>query len=201
MELNEKLQQLRKQKGLTQEEVAQALFVSRTAVSKWESGRGYPNIYSLKALAKFFSVTIDELLSGEEILNIAEEEKKENKRNFCDLFFALLDCSMALLMVLPFFGQKTEDVFRAVPLLGLSGIQTYLKVLYFAVILSAVVLGMAALLLQQCRNAGWMERSKWASLACTAVAALLFSMGRQPYAASFTVVFLMIKGGLLIKFR
>ena len=61
MEFNEKLQQLRKNKGLTQEELAQEIFVSRTAVSKWESGRGYPNIDSLKELAKFFSVTVDDM--------------------------------------------------------------------------------------------------------------------------------------------
>ena len=59
MEFHEKLQQLRKQKGLTQEQLADQLYVSRAAVSKWESGRGYPNIDSLKALAKFYSVTID----------------------------------------------------------------------------------------------------------------------------------------------
>ena len=62
MDFNEKIQLLRKQKGLTQEELADVLYVSRTAVSKWESGRGYPNIDSLKAIAKFFGVTVDELL-------------------------------------------------------------------------------------------------------------------------------------------
>ena len=68
MEFNEKLQELRKQKALTQEELAKELFVSRTAISKWESGRGYPNIESLKLIAQFFSVTVDELLSSNEAL-------------------------------------------------------------------------------------------------------------------------------------
>ncbi len=74
MEFHEKLQQLRKQKGLTQEELAEHLYVSRTAVSKWESGRGFPNIESLKAIARFFGASLDELLSGEEILSIAEND-------------------------------------------------------------------------------------------------------------------------------
>lgn len=64
MEFHEKLAELRKSKGLTQEELAEALFVSRTAISKWESGRGYPSIDSLKAIAKYFHVTIDELYSS-----------------------------------------------------------------------------------------------------------------------------------------
>jgi DNA-binding XRE family transcriptional regulator len=51
MELNEKLQELKKQKQLTQEELAESLYVSRTAISKWESGRGYP---SMKLSIKLF---------------------------------------------------------------------------------------------------------------------------------------------------
>ena len=50
MEFNEKLQKLRKEQNLTQEELAEKLFVSRTAISKWESGRGYPSIDSLKVI-------------------------------------------------------------------------------------------------------------------------------------------------------
>ena len=73
MEFGEKLQQLRKSRGMTQEELAAALYVSRTAVSKWESGRGYPSIDSLKQISAYFSVTIDDLLSGEKLISIARQ--------------------------------------------------------------------------------------------------------------------------------
>ena len=77
MEFNEKLQELRKSRSLTQEELAEALFVSRTAISKWESGRGYPSLDSLKEISKFFSVSIDDLICSEEIISAAEDEKKD----------------------------------------------------------------------------------------------------------------------------
>ena len=75
MEFNEKLQLLRKNKGITQEELADELYVSRTAISKWESGRGYPNIESLKEISKYFSVSIDDLLSAEKLISIAERDQ------------------------------------------------------------------------------------------------------------------------------
>lgn len=73
MEFNEKLQLLRKQNNMTQEQLAEKLYVSRTAVSKWESGKGYPNIESLKSISRLFSVTIDDLLSGEELISLAAD--------------------------------------------------------------------------------------------------------------------------------
>ena len=91
MEFNEKLQELRKQKNITQEDLAQALYVSRTAISKWESGRGYPNIDSLKSIAKFFSISVDELLSGDELLTLAEADTKQKETRLRDLVFGLLD--------------------------------------------------------------------------------------------------------------
>jgi len=74
MDFKEKLQQLRKQRNLTQEELANELYVSRTAISKWESGRGYPSLDSLRAISKLFSVSIDDLLSGEELITAAETD-------------------------------------------------------------------------------------------------------------------------------
>ena len=55
---------MRKNRGLTKEELAQVLYVSRTAISKWESGRGYLSIDSLKEISNYFGVTIDDLLFG-----------------------------------------------------------------------------------------------------------------------------------------
>ena len=73
MEFGEKIQKLRNQNKWTQEQLAEKLYVSRTAISKWESGKGYPNIDSLKDIAKLFNKTIDELLSSEEIIDIAKK--------------------------------------------------------------------------------------------------------------------------------
>ena len=67
MEFNEKLQELRKSRSMTQDELAKALFVSRAAISKWEQGRGYPNLDSLKEISRFFSVSIDDLICSEEV--------------------------------------------------------------------------------------------------------------------------------------
>lgn len=80
MEFCEKLQELRKKRGLTQEELAEQLYVFRTAISKWESGRGYPSIDSLKAIAKYFSVSVDDLLSGDTVLAIAEEDRTQSEK-------------------------------------------------------------------------------------------------------------------------
>ena len=201
MEFNEKIQDLRKQKGLTQEELASRLFVSRTAISKWESGRGYPNIDSLKAIAQFFDVTIDELLSGDELLTIAEADAKQKEHHFRDLVFGLLDCSTSMFFFLPFFGQKELAAIRGVSLLSLSEIAPYLKTAYFAVVIATIAFGILTLSLQNCRSAFWIKQKSKLSLALNAIAALLFIISAQPYAATFLFLFLTIKVLMLIKWQ
>lgn len=201
MELNEKLQELRKQKGLTQEELAECLFVSRTAISKWESGRGYPNIDSLKAIAKFFGVTIDELLSGEELLTIAEEDNKQRQTHVCDLIYGLLDCSAVLFLFLPLFGQKAEDFVRAVSLPAMTQIAPFLKSAYFALVIGMIAMGILTLALQNCRKTVWTQNKRMLSLALNGLGTLLFIISLQPYAATLLFVFLIIKGLLLAKKR
>ena len=201
MEFNEKLQELRKNKGLTQEELAEALYVSRTAISKWESGRGYPSIDSLKEIAKYFSVTIDELLSTDEVLTIAEKDNKQKEKHLKSLVFGLLDISVLMFFFLPFFGQKVNGIVQDVSLLSLNGIENYLRTVYYAIVIAIIVYGILTLTLQNCQKAFWVKNRDKISLILNAIAVLLFIISSQVYAGAFLFIFLAIKALMLIKWR
>ena len=201
MTFGEIIKKLRTDKGLTQDELAEKIYVTRTAISKWESGRGFPNIESLKTISKYFSVSLDELLSGEEILAIAENDNKQKERTLRDLIFGLLDCGMALLLFLPFFGQKADGVIREVSLIALSNIQTYLKTAYIAFVGIMIVLGVMTLALQNCHQRLWTQSKSILSLSLSAGGVCLFIISQQPYAAVFVFAFLIIKTLMLIKWQ
>lgn len=86
MKFSEKLQSLRKGKGLSQEKLAELLDVSRQAVSKWESGQTYPEIEKLIVLCDLFEITLDELVRDRDsmvndtvIKEINLEDKSSNE--------------------------------------------------------------------------------------------------------------------------
>ena len=201
MTFGEKLKKLRTDNGLTQDELAEKTYVTRTAISKWESDRGYPNIDSLKAISKFFSVSIDDLLSSDEVLTIAEEDNKQQETRFKDLVYALLDLSIAMLLFLPFFAENTEGVIRSVSLIMLDGVQPYLKAAYFTVVIGMFVAGVLALALQNCEKEFWLKNKTNISLMLGTVSVLLFVISSQPYAAVFAFVLLLVKVFILIKLR
>ena len=199
MEFNEKLQELRKQRGVTQEELAAKLNVSRTAISKWESGRGYPNIESLKAIARFFSVTIDDLLSSDEVLTLAEEDGRRKENHFRDSIFGLFDICIALLLFLPFFAQEADGIIQSVPLMALGAVQPYLKAAYLLVVSTTIVAGILTLTLQNDQAVAWVKIKTTLSLALGVILVLLFVISLQPYAAVFAFSLLTMKTLMLIK--
>lgn len=201
MEFNEKLQGLRKSKGLTQEELAEILYVSRTAVSKWESGRGLPNIDSLKEISKFFSVSIDDLLSGEKILSLAEKENKSNIRNICDLLFGVTDLFSFILIVLPLYPNTVNGHIYSVNLSSYTETSSINLFFYWTVFILLILLGFCKLILTKMKNERLNKVLTVASLSINISAVLLLAVTREVYA--LIVVFLMFtaKTILILKYR
>ena len=199
MEFNEKLQELRKGKGLTQEELAKDLFVSRTAISKWESGRGYPNIDSLKDIAKYFGVTVDDLLSKNQLLAVAEEDKKQLKKRFCDLAFGLLDLCGLLLLFLPLFAVKVNETIYNLSLINLYNVQSYVKIVYYIITVAIIVFGILTLSMQNYNGVFWIKWKSFISLILGAILLCVFIITLQVYASIVAFVLLAIKVLMLIK--
>ena len=82
MELKDRLKELRANANLTQEDLANQIFVSRTLVSKWESGDRYPSKDNLARLAVLFQIPQDELIGGQ------KEKDKYNKYNIISIAYS-----------------------------------------------------------------------------------------------------------------
>lgn len=78
MEFKQQLKTLREQEGLTQEELALRLNISRSAIAKWEQGKGMPSLDLLKSLSLFFHISIDELLGEEGLMLFKKNQKRKN---------------------------------------------------------------------------------------------------------------------------
>ncbi len=201
MEFNEKLQQLRKQKKMTQEQLADKLFVSRTAVSKWESGKGYPNIESLKSLAKLFDVSIDELLSGEELLELASDENRSNMKKLYVMIYGIIDLMAVVFVFLPFYGQPEGGVIQAVNLLDYQDLSIVSRIMYYGVFSALIIFGAFELLARYQDDEKKQDILQKGSLALHSFAILLFSLTRQPYVTSFLFLLFIIKVFIKLKSR
>lgn len=199
MEFHEKLQELRKSRGLTQEELAEALYVSRTAISKWESGRGYPSIDSLKEISKYFSVTIDDLLSGEALISIAERENKTNIQNLFDLLFGMVDMLSVLLIVLPLYPRTVDGYVYSVNLFEYLETSAMNRFVYWFLFLGLIVLGVWKVLLVQIKSGKHQKLIRECSLLVSIAAVIVLALAGETYAVTVVFLLLLIKGVVLFK--
>ncbi|MBQ3546710.1 MAG: helix-turn-helix transcriptional regulator [Lachnospiraceae bacterium] len=199
MEFYEKLQELRKNRGLTQEELAEALFVSRTAISKWESGKGYPSIDSLKAISGYFSVSIDDLLSVEKLLFIAEKENKSSIRGICDLLFGIVDICFLLLIVLPLYPKTMNEYIYSVNLFDYTEITLINRVVYWFMFVSIIIFGIIKVLLVKFKTEIKYKFLTYISMGINIFMVLFLAITREPYAITVAFLLLVIKGIILFK--
>ncbi len=199
MELGEKLQNLRKSKGLTQEELADILYVSRTAVSKWESGRGYPSIDSLKEISRFFSISLDDLLSGEKLLFIAEKENKSNIKNICNLLFGSVDLLYFMLIILPLYPNTVSGRIYSVNLPSFSAVSPLNITLHWVLFTLLICIGIFELIFTKTCNGKASRWIKCASILIAVFAVIFLAATREVYAVIFAFLLLIIKGAILLK--
>jgi transcriptional regulator with XRE-family HTH domain len=147
----EKLKLLRSKENLSQEKMAEILNVSRTAVSKWESGRGLPNYDALKGISSYFNVTIDSLLTQEEALAKVDTETKESKRKNLLMLSGLLDCLIILLVVLPLFPLTLDNHIYAAGIFK-SDIGTVARSLFLFLFFLSLAIGILQLVLMSFPN-------------------------------------------------
>lgn len=193
MEFHEKLQELRKSRGLTQEELAEALYVSRTAISKWESGRGYPSIESLKEISHYFNVSIDDLLSSEKLLTLAQKENKSNIQNICDYMFGLVDISSILLILLPLYPNTINELIYSVNLFEYKETTTFNIMMYWLLYSLLIIFGVIKILFKNNKVI------TYCSMILSILLVLFLALTRIPYAIFISFIFFVIKCILLFK--
>lgn len=111
MELNEKIRKYRKEAGLSQEDLAGKIYVSRTLITKYESGSAFPTQENLEKIAAALNVEVEDLLSNEEKNEIVEKSFKTNERFWMilSICFALISVILLLLSVIPFYQYGSYD--------------------------------------------------------------------------------------------
>ncbi|WP_349947508.1 helix-turn-helix transcriptional regulator [Lacrimispora sp. BS-2] len=199
MEFNEKLQQLRKQRNLTQEQLAEQLYVSRTAISKWESGKGYPNIESLKGISKLFDVSIDELLSGDELISIAATENRSNLSKVFGFIYAVLDIMAIAFILLPLYGQPVGTHIQAVNLLMYTNNTQAILTCYWVIFITLTGLGITQFVFSYLEKEKLRGIISKTSFAIDAIAIISFFATREPYAGALLFFFFVIKVFTLLK--
>ena len=140
MALGENIRKLREKANLTQQQLAERLYVSRKTVSRWESGVRCPDLITAKKLAMELDISLDELISDEEVKNIPENmyfwrgpewEKKRKLKEYKKGLYRLLDVVSSIFLVFMIFQMKTEVPIWCTLMVG--GIVGVIWLLIFAV--------------------------------------------------------------------
>ena len=201
MDFGEKLKALRTERGLTQEQLAARLYVSRTAVSKWETGGGSPNLDSLQAVARLFDVSVDDLLSADDLIVLARDERRSTARSSGMLSFGLLDVLAVVFAFIPLYGVDDGSFVRMANLADYGASVDFGA--SFAVMAAAVVslmfVGAVEIVLAAAGSRRAARIVALVGFAVQALAVVLFASSMQPYAT--TLMFALLLAKVVVGYR
>ena len=163
------------------------------------AGRGSPSIDSLKEISSYFSVSIDDLLSGEQLIFIAEKENKSNLNGVCDLLLGFVDLFSLMLIFLPLYPKPVNGYIYSVNLLGYVDGNAFIIRIYWALFISLTIAGIVKILMVYFKFEKGKKAVTFISVGLSIIAVLFLAMAREPYAITVTFLLLLIKGILLYK--
>ena len=201
MDFGEKLKALRTERGLTQEQLAAKLYVSRTAVSKWETGGGSPNLDSLQVVARLFDVSVDDLLSTDDLIVLARDERRSTARSSGMLSFGLLDVLAVVFAFIPLYGVDDGSFVRMANLADYGASVDFGA--SFAVMAAAVVslmfVGAVEIVLAAVGSRRAARIVALVGFAVQALDVVLFASTMQPYAT--TLMFALLLAKVVVGYR
>ena len=118
VEFGEQLRRAREEKGMTQQSLAEKLFVTRQSVSRWECGDRYPDLLTTKKISEILEVSLDDLLSGKEMEKVVERNPVIENKVANNIMIALY-AVVVLSMLIPIFDQLLRIPGTKEPLFGL----------------------------------------------------------------------------------
>ena len=201
MDFGEKLKALRTERGLTQEQLAARLYVSRTAVSKWETGGGSPNLDSLQAVARLFDVSVDDLLSADDLIVLARDERRSTARSSGMLSFGLLDVLAVVFAFIPLYGVDDGSFVRMANLADYgASVDFGASVAVMAAAgVSLMFVGAVEILLAAAGSRRAARIVALVGFAVQALAVVLFASTMQPYAT--TLMFALLLAKVVVGYR
>lgn len=106
--LSDKIKQYRKEMNLTQEQLAKQINVSRSAVAKWEQGKGLPSRDCLDELEKYLKISKDNIIEKEDALLVLESVKRTNRRNFSLILMAIIPLFICVIVMLTMLVSRSS---------------------------------------------------------------------------------------------
>lgn len=146
-------------------------------------------------------MTIDELLSGEKRISIAEKENKSNLQNVCELLMGIFDISSFLLIVLPLYPRHIGNYVSAVSLFGYSETTLFNRNVYWGIFTVLMMLGVIKIVMSQLKVVKGKKVLQISSMVINIAAVIFLALTRETYATVLIFLLFLMKGILAVKGR
>ncbi len=146
-------------------------------------------------------MTIDELLSGEKLLSIAEKENKSNMQALCSILIGAIDLLHFLLIVLPLYPKSMKEYIASVNLFGYTETSAFNRMVYWGLFILLIGTGVTEVIVTRLKIEKVYKMIIIFSLLLGIVAVLFLALTGETYATALGFLLLVLKAGLYMKGR